>query len=113
MTTNLQKEIDNQNAVFEEQYKTIFEWGDGDVVKFTELASSLAQRDQAIVSACVADFREMVGEVKCRRCSLSISECSKKRWKKPLCVVNGAEWDEHVIGYSSLLSLLDNYNRKI
>lgn len=39
---------------------------------------------------------------KCRRCGLSLKECPRTRWKAPLCVVNGVEWDEHVIGLSTL-----------
>ena len=41
-------------------------------------------------------------EAKCRRCGMSLRDCPKTRWTNPLCVVNGVEWDEHVIGISTL-----------
>ncbi len=56
-----------------------------------------------IASHLSALKEELMGK-KCRRCSMPISECSKKRWEKPLCVVNGTEWDEHVIGLSDIFS---------
>lgn len=60
-------------------------------------------------------FEKLKGELegkKCRRCSMPLSECSKKRWEKPSCVVNGTEWDQHVIGLSGI-SLIDDFIKKL
>ena len=125
MTTNLQKEIDNQMAKFEEKFPNFLhefqrEFNKKDVMfndlpplerraikeKYTnELKSFLSQSSQAIVSACVADFREMVGEMK--------KECLMCKNFESSHVGHDFEAHTHNRAVDDLLSLLDNYNRKI
>ena len=55
---------------------------------------------------------EVVEGMKCRRCSMPISECSKGRWEKPMCVVGNTEWDEHVIGLPDIrTAILEALNK--
>ncbi len=46
-----------------------------------------------------------IEEIKCRRCGTLLKDCSTKRWLDPLCTVDGATWDEHVIGLSNVAAL--------
>lgn len=52
------------------------------------------------------NMTKIIESEECRRCQLPLSECPQTRWTKPLCIVDGVEWDEHVIGLSVLTRTL-------
>ena len=52
-------------------------------------------------------------EIKCRRCSMKLNDCPKGRWQHPLCVMNGVEWDQHVVGLNDLETLLSQERERM
>ncbi len=107
---DLQKEIDNQMAKFEEKFLywvvlgstmnggSELRWnvGEDEMPSIEKIKSYLAQSSQAIVSACVVDFREMVGDLPRVNFGAVLEE---KRGE--------------YVKLDDLLSLLDNYNNQL
>jgi propanediol dehydratase large subunit len=48
---NLKDLLQKLDGEFDKEFKLLFEWGEGDTVKYEELKTHLHQRDRKIISA--------------------------------------------------------------
>lgn len=84
---------------------------DAIILSATDIADYFLTLRAADHQAMIEEVRSITLKLKCSRCGIDLEDIDIGRWKKPICIKNGTEHDQHVVGISDLLSHLKGDNK--